>query len=104
MGELQRVESLDSSKTLDRLTGVLGRRSGVLGGVLDFRGGVSSSLGVGVVDWAAGLTWVYGTAIYVSNLRCMNVHIDMKSSSWVWLIFLGIDGKMRPLTSDDKDE
>ena len=64
MGERERVDSLVSSITLalltgvlDYLTGVLGRLSGVLGGILDLLGGVSSSLGVGTVDCAAGLTW-----------------------------------------------
>ena len=64
MGERERVDSLVSSSplvlltgVLDRLTGILGRLSGVLGGVLDLLGGVSSSLGVGMLDCAAGLAW-----------------------------------------------
>ena len=111
MGERERVESLDSSITLarltgvlDHLTGVLGRRSSVLAGVLDLLGGVSSSLGVGVVVCATGLAWAYGTAIFGAILRCMRVHIDMKSIKVVWLIALGSDGKSRLLTSDNMHE
>ena len=86
------------------LTGVLGRRSGVLAGVLDFLGGVSSSLGVGIGVCATGLAWVSGTVVPGSILHCIRVHIVMKSTSWVWLIALGSDGKIVPLNTDDKEE
>ena len=111
MGERERVESLESSVTLarltgvlDRLTGVLGCRSGILGGVLDFLDGVSSSLGIDVGVCATGLTWASGAVIPRSILRCMRVHIDMKSTNWFWLIALGSEGKIVPLKSDNKDE
>ena len=99
-GERERVESLVSSKTLVRLTGVLGRLSGVLEcltGVSGLLGGDWSWVVVGV--WTTGLDWA-SVAVAPSILRCMRVHIDMKSSKVAWLILLGIDGKMRLLTSE----
>ena len=110
-GERDRVDSLDSSMVLarlpgvlGRLTGILGHRSGVLDGVLDFLGGVSSSLGVGVGVCATDLAWASGAVIPGAILRCMRVHIDMKSINVVWLMVLGSEGKSRLLTSDNMDE
>ena len=87
MGDLDRVELLDSSIPLGRLTGVL-----------HLLRGVWSSLGVGV--WTTGLDWVSGTGITLSILRFMRVHIDIKSSKLVWLICLGRDGNSKLLASE----
>ena len=118
MGDRERVESLDSSIPLERLTEVLERLTGVLEhltgvlerltgvlecstGVLDPLGRVWSSLVVGV--WSTGLDWVSGTGIPKSILRCSIVTIDIKLSKLAWLILLGGDGKIKLLTSETMD-
>ena len=98
MGDREWVESVDLSITLARLTGVLGRLSGVLErltGVPDLLGGVWSCLVVGVCS--TGLDWVSGAAIPESILRCMRVHIDIKSTKVAWFMLLG---NIRLLTSE----
>ena len=98
------VESLDLSIPLEHLTGVLGRLSGVLEcltGVLDRLGGVWSSLVIGV--WSTGLDWVTGAGKPKSILRCIKVHIDIKSTKLAWSMFLGRDGNSKLLTSETMD-
>ena len=101
MGDRERVESLDSSIPLERLTGVLERLTGVLEcstGVLDPLGGVWSSLVEGV--WSTGLDWVSGTGKPKSILRCNRAILDINSSKLAWLMLLGRNRKSKLLTSE----
>ena len=87
---MERVEHLDSSKSLHILTGVLDLLAGACDSpVLDFEGDLSTTrLSTG------GLSWFSRTGITVSMRLCINVINDIKSNRLVWLIRLGNYGNI----------
>ena len=96
-GDLERVELLDSSKSLHLLTGVLDLLAGAWDSlVLAVEGDLlTTRLSTGA------LSAFSGSDITVSTRLCINVIIDIKSNRLVWLISLGNDGKITLPSSEE---